>query len=49
MIFHVIPDKAFQKTGFGKQEFISLSKSMMDLDFSEALQEIECPVLLQRL
>ncbi len=46
MVFHVMPDKAFQETGFGKQEFISLSKSMMDLDFSEALQEIECPVLL---
>lgn len=46
MIFHIMPDKAFQETGFGKQEFISLSKSMMDLDFSEALQEIECPVLL---
>jgi len=46
VIFHVMPDKAFRETGFGKKEFISLSKSMMDLDFSEALQEIECPVLL---
>ncbi len=46
IVFHVMPDKAFQETGFGKQEFISLSKSMMDLDFSEALQKIECPVLL---
>ncbi len=46
VIFHVMPDKAFQETGFGKQEFISLSKSMMDLDFSVALQKIECPVLL---
>ena len=46
MVFRVMPDKAFQETGFGKQEFISLSKSMMDLDFSEALQKIECPVLL---
>ncbi len=46
MIFHIMPDKAFQETGFGKKEFISLSKSMMDLDFSAALQEIECPVLL---
>lgn len=46
VIFHVMPDKAFQETGFGKQEFISLSKSMMDLDFSEDLKKIECPVLL---
>ncbi len=46
MVFHVMPDKAFQETGFGKKGFISLSKSMMDLDFSGTLQEIECPVLL---
>lgn len=46
ILFHAMPDKAFQGTGFGKKEFISLSKSMMDLDFSEALPEIECPVLL---
>lgn len=46
MLFHVMPDKTFQGTGFGKKEFISLSKSMMELDFSEALQEIKCPVLL---
>ncbi len=46
MVFHLMPDQAFQETGFGKKEFISLSKSMMNLDFSEALQKIECPVLL---
>jgi len=46
MVFHVMPEKAFEETRFGKKEFISLSKSMMDLDFSEALQKIECPVLL---
>lgn len=46
IIFSVMPDKAFKETGFGKKEFISLSKSMMDLDFSETLREIECPVLL---
>jgi len=46
MVFHIMPAQAFQETGFGKKEFISLSKSMMDLDFSESLQEIKCPVLL---
>jgi len=46
MVFHIMPGKAFEETGFGKREFISLSKSMMDLDFSETLREIECPVLL---
>ncbi len=46
IIFHIMPDKAFQETGFAKKEFISLSGSMMDLDFSGALREIACPVLL---
>ncbi len=46
MIFRLMPNKAFQGTGFGKKEFMSLSKSMMDLDFSDTLLEIECPVLL---
>lgn len=46
MVFHVMPDKAFQGTGFGRKEFISLSKSMMDLDFSEALHKIKCSVLI---
>jgi len=46
MIFHIMPKKVFRETGFGKKEFISLSKSMMDLDFREALNEIQCPVLI---
>lgn len=46
MIFRIMPDKMFQETGFGKKEFIGLSKSMMDLDFREKLGGIECPVLL---
>ena len=32
--------------GFGKKDFISLSKSMMDLDFQKDLEKINCRVLV---
>lgn len=32
--------------GFGKKEFIALSKSMMNIDLSKELKKIKCPVLL---
>ena len=32
--------------GFGKKDFISLSKSMMDLDFKKDLEKINCQVLV---
>ena len=40
MIFHLMPNRSFRKMGFGKKDFISLSKSMMDLD------KINCRVLV---
>lgn len=38
MIFHLMPNRSFRKMGFGKKDFISLSKSMMDLDFQKDLE-----------
>ena len=32
--------------GFGKKDFIELSRSMMELDFSNDLKKISCPVLV---
>lgn len=46
MIFHFMPNSMFQKMGFGKQEFIGLSKSMMELDFNKDLRKVTCPVLV---
>lgn len=46
MIFRVMPDRTFKKMGFGKNDFINLSKSMMDLDFHQDLYKISCPVLI---
>ena len=46
MIFHLMPSRSFRKMGFGKKDFISLSKSMMDLDFQKDLEKINCRVLV---
>lgn len=46
MIFYLMPDKAFQKMGFGKKDFIGLTKSMMDLNLKKDLSKINCKVLI---
>lgn len=46
VIFHLMPDSAFQKAGFQKEDFIYLSKSMMNLNFRNDLRNIRCPVLV---
>ena len=45
-IFRLMPDKAFQTMGFGKKGIISLSKSMMNLNFSSQVSNIKCPTLI---
>ncbi|WP_353948433.1 alpha/beta fold hydrolase [Sporolactobacillus sp. Y61] len=46
VVFHIMPNSTFKKMGFGKKDFINLSKSMMNLDFRQNLQNISCPVLV---
>lgn len=46
VLFQCMPKSMFQQTGFGKNDFIQLCKSMMNLDFTDSLQEIQCPVLI---
>ncbi len=46
IIFRFMPGSMFAQTGFGKSEFITLCKTMMELDFSTALARISCPVLV---
>lgn len=46
IIFHMMPNRAFQNMGFRKKEIIGLSKSMMDLNFRKDLKKIDCPVLI---
>lgn len=45
-VFHLMPKSAFDNTGFGKKELLSLAKSMETLDFSEDLEKITCPTLI---
>lgn len=46
IVFHMIPESAFQKMGFTKKGVISLTKSMNTLDFTNRIKEISCPSLI---
>lgn len=46
VLFRFMPKSMFQQIGFEKNDFIHLCKSMMELDFSNDLQSISCPVLV---
>lgn len=45
VLFHFMPEKTFQKIGFEKADFISLCRSMADLEFTDDLRKICCKVL----
>lgn len=44
-LFRLMPRRAFGPMGFEKEAFLGLCRSMMDLDFTEAVQKISCPAL----
>lgn len=46
LMFRFMPEKAFADMGMKKRDFIALTNSMLELDFTERLQEISCPVLV---
>lgn len=46
IIFRFMPNAMFQQMGLRKAQFIQLSKSMMELDYSGELNKISCPVLV---
>lgn len=46
IIFRVIPNSFFGKTGFNKKGFISISNSLMDLNFFHELKSIRCPTYI---
>ena len=45
-VFRLMPNQAFASMGFSKKDFIQLSKTMMDIDFSMQLAGISCPTLI---
>ena len=46
MLFHLMPNSAFSKMGFKKADVISLCGTMAELDFSDSLYKVSCPVLI---
>lgn len=45
-VFRLLPNRAFASAGISKHQMIRLTSSMRELDFSERLGEITCPVLV---
>ena len=46
ILFHLMPNSAFSKMGFKKADVISLCGTMAELDFSDSLHKVSCPVLI---
>lgn len=46
LLFHFMPRAMFRQTGFEKKAFLRLCRTMMDLDFSDALCGVACPTLV---
>ncbi|MEG0388987.1 MAG: hypothetical protein RR582_11715 [Niameybacter sp.] len=46
VIFRVLPKGVFQKMGFSKNDFIQLTNSMMDINFSKDLKKVACDTLV---
>lgn len=44
--FRFMPEKQFKDIGLTKKDFITLTNSMVDLDFTHGLEKISCPVLV---
>lgn len=46
LIFRFMPEFMFKEMGAGKRDLINLSDSMKELDFSNRLKDITCPVMV---
>lgn len=46
VIFRLLPSRLFHQEGLQKRDFISLTRSMEDLDFRASLAGITCPTLI---
>jgi len=46
LLFQVFPKKTFQRMGLSKKSFLSLVKSMQDLDIAKDLTQISCKCLV---
>ena len=46
VLFKFMPESQFKDNGFCKKDFITLTNSMADLDFTKELDRVRCPVLV---
>lgn len=46
VLFKFMPESQFKDIGFCKEDFITLTNSMADLDFTKRLDRVRCPVLV---
>ena len=46
ILFHLMPNSAFNKMGFKKVDVINLCGTMVELDFIDSLHKVSCPVLI---
>jgi len=46
VIFRFMPESSFRKLGYSKNDFILLSQSLMELDFSKDLKRVHCNTLV---
>lgn len=46
LVFRFMPKKAFRKIGIRKENMISISKSMRNLDYRDRIPSIKCPVTI---
>lgn len=46
ILFKFMPKKQFKDIGLEKNDFITLTNSMMDMDFTSDLNKVTCPVLV---
>ena len=46
VLFKLMPESQFKDIGLTKKDFITLTNSMADMDFTNGLDKVTCPVLI---
>lgn len=46
VLFKFMPESQFEDIGLTKKDFITLTNSMADMDFTNGLENVSCPVLV---
>lgn len=46
VLFKFMPESQFKDIGLTKKDFITLTNSMADMDFTSSLENVSCPVLV---